>query len=79
MKKVSIILAVLLVIAIAVSAAGCGKTEGNSLTGTWEYLDTVAIDNGEAEVTLTFTIFPIRLLSLEAKRITILPSVWPVR
>ena len=39
MKKVSIILAVLLVIAIAVSAAGCGKTEGNSLTGTWEYLD----------------------------------------
>ena len=38
-----------------------------------------SIDNGEAEVTLTFTICPISLVSLEANLMTILPSVCPVR
>ena len=38
-----------------------------------------SIESGEAEVTFTLTICPMRLLSFEAKRMTILPSVWPVR
>ena len=36
---------------------------------------TPSIDNGEADVTFTVTICPIRLSSREANRMTILPSV----
>lgn len=38
-----------------------------------------SIDNAVALVTLTVTICPIRLLSLDWNRMTIFPSVWPVR
>ena len=40
MKKISAVLAALLVFAMLLSLAGCGKKEENSLVGTWEYSDT---------------------------------------
>ena len=41
MKKISAILAVVLVITMVLTAVGCGKKEEseNSLTGVWEYSD----------------------------------------
>ena len=39
MKKLNAVLAVLLVLFVIFSAAGCGQKNDNSLTGTWEYSD----------------------------------------
>ena len=36
MKKLNAVLAVLLVLFVIFSAAGCGQKNDNSLTGTWE-------------------------------------------
>ena len=40
MKRISAVLGALLVFAMLLSLAGCGKKEENSLVGTWEYSDT---------------------------------------
>ena len=40
MKRISAVLGALLVFAMFLSLAGCGKKEENSLVGTWEYSDT---------------------------------------
>ena len=40
MKKLSAILALLLVLAMVFSVTGCSKKEENSLVGVWEYSDT---------------------------------------
>ena len=39
MKRVNTILAVLLGFIMVFTVAGCGKTDDNSLAGTWEYSD----------------------------------------
>lgn len=39
MKRIRTIIAALLVLAIMLAAAGCGKKGGDSLVGVWEYTD----------------------------------------
>ena len=39
MKKTKLILAALLVFAMVLAIAGCGKKKENSIVGTWEYTD----------------------------------------
>ena len=39
MKKIKMLLAVLLVLAMVFSAAGCAKKTENSVVGVWEYTD----------------------------------------
>lgn len=60
MKKLSSVLALLLVIAMVFSVTGCSKKEENSLTGVWEYSDTEsgigAVYDLKADGTGTYTV-----------------------
>ena len=59
MKKIKTILAALLVMAIALTVAGCGKKGDDSLVGVWEYKDTEngigAVYDLKADGTGTYT------------------------